>query len=99
VVHQCHSRRHAFKEPGQQHTLWVKIEEATPHQMHVSAQARRKGVLMDVLQIDRDLGYFNNHHNPGDPIQMSWDFNADVDEQHMPTEYPDAPPDDQPLGE
>ncbi len=46
---------------------------------------------MDILQLDRDITYFNKHYNPGDPIQMDFDYNPDVAERHLPTEYPDEP--------
>ncbi len=86
-------RRHSYRDKDRQLTFWFKIEDATPQKMRISAQERRNGALMDILQIDRDLNYYNENHNPGDPIQMSFNFDPDVEERHLPTDYPDAPPD------
>ncbi len=34
---------------------------------------------------------------PGDPIEMDFNLNPDIEEHFLPDEYPDAPPDeDQP---
>jgi hypothetical protein len=85
---------HAYRENrgGKQLTFWFKMEDATRGKMRLSAQGRRRGTLMDVLQLDRDIDYFNRHYNPGDAIEMDYDFNPDVKESRLPTEYPDAPP-------
>jgi hypothetical protein len=42
---------------------------------------------MDILQLHRDLKYFNKHHNPGDPVQMDFNFNPDVEEHDLPPDY------------
>lgn len=85
-------RRHAYRVPGTQLTLWRMIDDLTPEQMRTSAQLRRRQIEGEVLQCDRDLRYYNDHVNPGDPIQLSWNFDEDVRESQMPTEYPDEPP-------
>lgn len=86
--------RHAVKiiEGEKQFTFWFLMKDATPEQMRLTAQARRRGALSDVMQIERDLRYYNKHFNPGDPIQMSFNYDPDVAEHFMPTEYPDTPP-------
>ena len=71
------------------------MEDIAPAPMRASLNARSKGCGEDVLQIERDRRYFNKHHNPGDPIEMDYNFNTAVEEHFMPTEYPDAPPEDQ----
>ena len=78
-------------------TLWPKMEDMTPEKMRLSLQVRKTGSLQDVLQIERDKRYFNKHHNPGDPIEMDYNMNPDVEEHFLPDEYPEEPPaDDQP---
>jgi hypothetical protein len=85
---------HAYKEKRgeKQLTFWFKMEDGTPEKMRLSAQWRRRGTLLDVMQLDRDIDYFNKHYNPGDAIAMDYNFNPDVTEQRLPTEYPEAPP-------
>jgi hypothetical protein len=87
-------RRHAVKETrgDKQLTFWPLMENMTPEKFRVSLTARRNGCTQDVLQMERDKRYFNTHYNPGDPIQMDFDFNADVEEHFMPSHYPDSPP-------
>jgi len=55
--------RHAIrlKQRGKQLTFWFKMEDATPENMRLSAQARRRGTLADVLQIYRDIKYYNKN--------------------------------------
>lgn len=88
--------RHSYRENrgDRQMVFWFKMEDATPEKMRLSAQNRRTGTLMDVLQLARDLGYYNKHFNPGDPIEMDYNFNPDVEELRQPTDYPDAPPEE-----
>lgn len=90
-------RRHAFveKRGEEQLTFWVRIEEATPERMRLSAARRRNGTLMDLFQLDRDLQYYNKHYNPGDPILFEPNFRPDIEERRLPPDYPDAPPKDQ----
>jgi hypothetical protein len=87
-------RRHSYKiKNGEvQHTLWAKIEEITPRKMRMSAQGRRRSILADVLQLKRDLAFYNLKYNPGDPIQPSFNFDPDSAESELPTEYIDTPP-------
>jgi hypothetical protein len=94
-------RRHVVKETkgDQQLTFWFKIEDATPDQMRLSAALRRNGSLADMFQLDRDVCYYNKHFNPGDPIQLDFNFNPDIAERHLPTEYDETPPADGPDGE
>jgi hypothetical protein len=64
--------------------------------MRASLNSRSKGCGEDILQIERDRRFYNKKYNPGDPIEMDYNFNTAVEEHFMPTEYPDKPPDDQP---
>jgi hypothetical protein len=90
-------RRHAYipkGDPNQKTFSWFKIEDATPEKMKLSSQGRRNGTLLDLLQLVRDLDYYNDNYNPGDPIEVDPDFTPDIEELRMPPEYPDSPPDD-----
>ena len=94
-------RRLNYREErdDQQLTFWFKMEDATPEKMRLSAQRRRNGTLMDILQLDRDISYFNKHHNPGEPLLFDANFTPDIEERHQPPEYPEGPPsDDAPPG-
>lgn len=75
-------------------TLWFNIEDTTPERVKLSAQQRRKGIAADVFQAERDIRYYNKNHNPGDPIQLSWNFDHDVSERDQPSDYDDTPPPD-----
>ena len=89
-------RRHAYKTTlgEDQLTLWVNIEDATPHEMRLCVNGRRRGIQSDVEQLHRDVTHVNKKYNPGDPIQPSFDFTKDVEEKGEPTEYIDAPPEE-----
>jgi hypothetical protein len=63
-----------------------------PDTLSAPLQQRRNGVLADVPQAERDLRYYNRNHNPGEPIQMTWNFDADVQDRDQPSEYDDTPP-------
>jgi len=88
--------RHAYVETrgDKQYRFWFRMEDGTPEKMRLSAMSRRNGSLMDVMQIVRDVNYFNKNHNPGDPIQLDFNYNKDIVERNMPPEYPDSPPGD-----
>lgn len=89
-------RRHAYSITGrdnQKTFSWFKIEDATPEKMRLSAHGRRNGTLMDLLQLVRDVDYFNKNYNPGDSIEVDANFTSDIAELRMPDEYPDSPPD------
>ncbi len=87
-------RRHAFviRRGEEQLTLWSKMEDITPERIKLSAARRRNGTLMDVLQLDRDLTYYNKNHNPGDPILFEANFTTDLQERRLPQHYADERP-------
>ena len=87
-------RRHAVREQrgDKQKTLWPMMENITREKMHVSLSSRRSGSAQDILQIERDRRFFNTNYNPGEPIELDYDMNRDVEEHFMPPDYPDAPP-------
>lgn len=56
------------------------IEDVEPKEMHGALQMRRTGAVKDSLQIERDRRYYNKHVNPGDPIELDYNYNIDVEE-------------------
>jgi hypothetical protein len=70
---------------------WFKIEEATPEKMKLSVNYRRNGTLLDILQLVRDVNFYNKNYNPGDAIPVDANFQPDVDELSLPAEYQDEP--------
>jgi hypothetical protein len=77
-----------------QQTMWGPMDSISPENMRVSVSLRRRGYRSGIIQCDRDIRYFNKRHNPGDPIEFDWNFNPDVEENRMPSEYPDVPPEE-----
>lgn len=64
----------------------------TRDQMRTSLSARRRGSLQDVLQIERDRRYSNKKYNPGEPIELDFNLNIDIEEHYQPDDYADEPP-------
>ncbi len=75
-----------------QQTFWSDIHDLSIDKMKHSVQLVRRQVRSTVIQAERNIEYFNSHINPGDPIQLSWNFDADIEESRMPSEYNDTPP-------
>jgi hypothetical protein len=87
---------HAIPGEKKQACLWSTMEEISPDNMRASLQARSGGAFGIVKQIDRDKNYFNKNHNPGDPIQMSFNYDARLEDDKHSDEYVDQPPPDEP---
>ena len=89
--------RHAYKtdKGPEQKVMWFLMEEATPEKMRLSAGWRRRGLQAGCFQLDRDLNYFNKNYNPGEPLEVSYDFSQDVVERQEHGEYDDTPPEDE----
>jgi len=93
-------KRHAYrvKQGDQQLTIWVDIDTAKPGQMRLSVLQRRLGIVGDCIQLQHDVNYYDSHNKHGAKLpQLSLDFGPDVTERNLPTEYPDAPPEDDEL--
>ena len=84
-------RRHSYTTETQL-TLWKVIDDLTPDEMRVSYQITRRRVGGEVFQKQRGIDYYNKNINPGDPIETSWNYDADIEDRKMPDEYPDQPP-------
>ena len=73
--------------------LWSDIKSAPPQHMRLSLQQRRQSVLGDCKQLKTDCDSYNDNNPQGAQIQMTFDFNPDLKELSMPTEYPARKPD------
>jgi hypothetical protein len=92
-VRRFHARRVEVELPTgetKQETFWDDITTAEPLHMHKAFQQRRRIIVSDCHQLKTDVDSYNDNWNPGNPIQMSWDFYDDVMELDFPTEYPDS---------
>lgn len=80
--------------PGEktQGRLWAAIDVISPDNMRASLQARSGGAFGGVKQIDRDKNYFNKNHNQSDPILMSFNYDARLEDEKHSDEYVDEPP-------
>lgn len=71
------------------------IFNAPPDHMRVSLALRRRSALHDVLQLQLDLDSYNENNKFGEKVpQLNYDFNKDVLEAAMPTDYPLEAPED-----
>lgn len=77
-----------------QQVLWSFIEDAPPEHMRLSLQQRRQGILANCHQHSLDTNWYNRHNKFGAQLQLfDYDFNKDLEEQNMPTYYPESAPD------
>lgn len=74
--------KHALteKKGKSQYTLWVDIRRATPSQIHLALQQRRRQVVGECKQIKTDLDSYNQNYNTGEQIDIVFDFTDDLRE-------------------
>lgn len=63
---------------GEQQTFWADIRTAPRDHMELAFQQRRQQILGDCRQLKVDADSFNDNENPGEPIQMVFDFTLDL---------------------
>ncbi|MFH1220009.1 MAG: hypothetical protein V1694_06105 [Candidatus Eisenbacteria bacterium] len=63
---------------GEQQVLWADIRSADRPHMEIAFKQRRKQVAADCCQLKRDVDSYNENNNPGEPIQIPFDFTPDV---------------------
>lgn len=63
---------------GEQGTLWDDIRTADRSFMAVALQQRRQQIVGDCRQLKADADSYNQNNNPGEPIQIVFDFTFDV---------------------
>jgi hypothetical protein len=83
---------HAIPTGENQGRLWDLMERISRDDMHASLQSRSGGAYGIIKQINRDQNYFNKHHNPGDKIQLSFNYDQRLEDEKHSSEYVDEPP-------
>lgn len=66
---------------GNQGTLWGNLDTAPRGHINVSLKQRRRQSLGDCRQMKRDMDYVNKKRFETDPIQLSFNFDADLAEE------------------
>lgn len=75
-----HPIRLEKKEKAEQLVLWNDIRTMSRNHMETSAQQRRHGIVADCNHLKTDVESFNDNRSPDNPIQISFDFRADLAE-------------------
>ena len=65
---------------GEQIALWADIRSASRMHMQVALQQRRQQIVGDCRQLKNDCDFYNKNKNPGDPIQVVFNFTVDLEE-------------------
>jgi len=68
---------------GEQKSLWDSIDTAEPWFMQVALKQRRQQIVGDCKQLKIDTDSYNENWNTSEPIQMSLNFTADVEELEL----------------
>lgn len=68
---------------GEQKSLWDSIDAAEPWFMQVALQNRRQQIVGDCKQLKIDTDSYNENWNRSEPIQMSFNFTADLEELEL----------------
>jgi hypothetical protein len=75
---------------AKQRVFWDDITTASPEFMQASLQQRRRLILADCQQLKTDVDSYNENYNKsGTLVQTSFDFENDLLESQLPTEYPE----------
>jgi len=75
-----HPVRLPKKEQEEQVRLWDDIRRMSREHMETSAQQRRQGIVADCNHLQTDVDSFNDNRSLNNPIQISFDFRADLAE-------------------
>jgi len=68
---------------GERITLWDDVRTASRPFMVTHFAQRRQSVVADCRKMRFDLDSYNENRNPGAPIQMSFNFERDLEEGEM----------------
>jgi hypothetical protein len=74
--------KHVARVPrgGEQMSMWDDIRHAPPNFMATALQQRRQQILGDCQQLKADADSYNDNWNSGAPVQLVFDFTADLEE-------------------
>jgi len=75
-----HAARMPLSETGEQQVFWDDIRTASRKHMEISFQSRRQAIVADCHQLKIDADSYNENTNDGPPIQLVFDFRADLEE-------------------
>lgn len=97
-VRQMHPVR--LQEKGHQMVIWADIRTAKPQHMRLSLAQSRQGIRADCIAHNQIAESYNDNNPYGATLDLfDYDFNPDITENKMPTDWPDeAPPESGPLG-
>ncbi len=74
-------------DKGKQLTLWVGMRDTSvPNHrrlMNIALRQRRQGIMGDCLQLKSDADSYNENYNPGEQIEIVFDFRADLEEAEL----------------
>lgn len=74
---------------------WYTIFDAPADHMRLAAQLRRRASLSDAVQLKLDYESWNDNNKFGDTLPpLDFDFNKDIEEMNLPTDYPDELPEE-----
>jgi hypothetical protein len=77
-----------YEVDGEQLPLYADILEAQPDHMRVSLQQRRQGIFADVKRHKDDVDSYNDNNKFNVQIPLfSYNFELDLEEVEMPSEY------------
>jgi hypothetical protein len=76
VIRAKHAAR--IERDGVQTVLWADIRTAPRIHMAIAFQQRRQQIVGDCRQLKVDVDSYNENQSPSDPIQMVFDFRADL---------------------
>jgi hypothetical protein len=75
-----------IEKDGEQLVLWADIRTASREHMVVAFQQRRRQIVGDCRQLKADVDSYNDNRNPGEPIQMIFNFTFDLEELELVAE-------------
>jgi len=87
--HCLRKREYLSDGTHKQRTLWLDIEDDADQRDDIEEafQQRRSMVFTDCRHLKTDVDSYNDNGNPGELIQMGFDFTPDLEEAEQPIEY------------
>lgn len=71
------------KDGAEQIAMWADMRTATRTHMRLAFQQRRRSIRGDCMQLKSDVDSYNEFYNPGENIQMSFNFETDLQEADL----------------